>query len=361
MARIRALVVDDSSLVRKLVSEILSADPDIEVVGTAMDPYVARDKIVALDPDVITLDLEMPRMDGLTFLRVLMKHHPIPVVVMSSLTRTGSSQVLEALQSGAVEVIGKPGSSFSVADSSELVEKVKAAAQSRYRRRRTGDSGGVAVPASTAATGVDVPRAGGRGHSPDRALVLMGASTGGTEALKEVLTRLPTGLPGICVVQHIPGYFSGAFAERLNQLSAMEVREARSGDRVTPGLALVAPGGRHMVVRWAGTGHVVELNDGPPVHHQRPAVDVLFDSAVKAGSGASVLALLLTGMGADGAAGMLRLREAGAWTVAQDEASCVVFGMPREAIRMGAAREVVGLDRMAARVIRFGSQMSEAR
>lgn len=361
MAKIRALVVDDSSLVRKLVSEILSADPDIEVVGTAMDPYVARDKIVALDPDVITLDLEMPRMDGLTFLRVLMKHHPIPVVVMSSLTRAGSGQALEALQSGAVEVIGKPGSSFSVGDSAELVTKVKAAAQSRYRRRRAVEAGSVAIPATVGVGGAEVPRAGGRGLSPDRAMVLMGASTGGTEALKEVLTRLPTGLPGICVVQHIPGYFSGAFAERLNQLSAIEVREAQSGDRVRSGLALVAPGGRHMVVRWTGTGHVVELNEGPAVHHQRPAVDVLFDSVVKAGSGASVLALLLTGMGADGAAGMLRLREAGAWTVAQDEASCVVFGMPREAIRMGAAREVMGLERMAARVIRFGAQVGEGR
>lgn len=372
MSRIRTLIVDDSALVRKVVSESLARDPEIEVVGTAVDPYVARDKILALDPDVVTLDIEMPRMDGLTFLKLIMKHRPMPVVIMSSLTAAGSCKALEALQCGAVEVVGKPSGAYSAVEGGELASKIKAAAHSRYRRRRNPEPA-EAVPVTEANLAPPAPRASapvvmaprpkppltvhGRRYA-SRALVLIGASTGGTEALKTVLTGLRADLPGICIVQHIPAYFSAAFAERLNQLCELEVREARRGDTVQPGLALVAPGGQHMLLRWSGSGYTVDLNVGPPVHHQRPAVDVLFDSAVKAGAGRGVLSMVMTGMGSDGAAGQLRLREAGAETVAQDEQSCVVFGMPREAIRLGAAREVLGLDRFAARIERYGDSVA---
>lgn len=362
MARIRTLIVDDSALVRRAVADILARDPDIEVVGSAVDPYVARDKILALDPDVITLDIEMPRMDGLTFLKAIMRHRPMPVVVMSSLTCEGSAKALEALQAGAVEVIGKPGSAYSVASAAELIAKIKAAAHSRYRR------GAAPVAAHSVSAGTPEPfaeshanaagfenaeetRRHGRPAGSRRCeLILMGASTGGTEALKLILTRLGDNLPGICVVQHIPAYFSKAFADRLNQLSAMEVREARDGDEVRPGLALIAPGGRHLILRRGPSRYFVELNDGTTVHHQRPSVDVLFGSAAAAGAAPSCLAVLLTGMGADGAAGMLRLRQGGARTIAQDERSCVVYGMPREAVRLGAAQEVLPLDRIPARI-----------
>lgn len=381
MPRIRTLIVDDSALVRTMLADSLGRDPAIEVVGTAVDPYAARDKILALDPDVITLDIEMPRMDGLTFLKRIMQHRPMPVVIMSSLTQSGSAQALEALQAGAVEVVAKPGNAYTVADTAELIAKIKAAAISRHRRSIPSSPPHPTPPpahssTSAAADPAPVPHAPPPSHVPvsaapvapesgrprrtypPRALILMGASTGGTEALKSILTRLPSDLPGICVVQHIPAYFSAAFAERLNQLCALEVREARDGDRIEPGLVLVAPGGRHLLVRWVGSHYIAHLSDGPTVHHQRPAVDVLFDSALKAGAAPGALAVLLTGMGADGAAGMLRLKEAGARTLAQDEASCVVFGMPREAIRMGAADEVLPLDHFAARIDRHASSKS---
>ncbi|MBX3746068.1 MAG: chemotaxis response regulator protein-glutamate methylesterase [Verrucomicrobiae bacterium] len=381
MSRIRTLIVDDSALVRTMLADNLGRDPDIEVVGTAVDPYAARDKILALDPDVITLDIEMPRMDGLTFLKRIMQHRPMPVVIMSSLTQSGSSQALEALQAGAVDVVAKPGNAYTVADTAELVAKIKAAALSRHRRRSQPPQPAAPTPAPVSplpanpvavpvpapipsprhpAVGIPpVPESGRPPRTyPPRTLILMGASTGGTEALKSILTRLPSDLPGICVVQHIPAYFSAAFAERLNQLCTLEVREAQDGDRIQPGRVLVAPGGRHLLVRWVGSHYVAFLSDGPTVHHQRPAVDVLFDSALKAGAAPDALAVLLTGMGADGAAGMLRLKQAGTRTLAQDEATCVVFGMPREAIRMGAADEILPLDHFAARIDRHASTKS---
>jgi two-component system, chemotaxis family, protein-glutamate methylesterase/glutaminase len=370
MPRIRILVVDDSALVRKAITECLAGDPDIEVVGTAIDPYVARHKIAALDPDVLTLDLEMPRMDGLTFLKLIMTHRPMPVIVISSLSTTASNKALEALQAGAVDVLAKPRSAFSSVNGSELAAKIKAAAYSRYRRRPGGTAqpGIIPMPGSSLVAPTpprlapDVPhrpapRSDGRARVYDpRQIILMGASTGGTEALKAILTRLSGDLPGICIVQHIPGGFSRAFAERLDQLCSFEVREAQHRDVLRPGLALVAPGGEHLLVRWSGNGYWVELSAGPSVHHQRPAVDVLFNSAVQSGVGRGSLALILTGMGTDGAAGLLQLRTAGAHTIAQDENSCVVFGMPREAIRMGAACEVLSLDRMAARMERHATE-----
>ena len=340
---IKVLVVDDSALARRIITQSLQGYAEIEVVGTAMDPYVARDRILELNPDVLTLDIEMPRMDGITFLKVLMKHRPMPVIIMSSLTQAGSQLALEALQAGAVDVMEKPGgSSTAYSDGSRLAEKIRAAASARIRTR--GEE--AAVRPRT-----DLTRAATPARScSQRKVILLGASTGGTEALKTILTSASGDLPGICIVQHIPAYFSKAFADRLNQICPMEVREARSSDVVQQGLALVAPGGFHMLLKWRGTHYVVELNEGPPVHHQRPAVDILFDSAIKAGAGPHAVAALLTGMGADGAAGLRRLREAGAMTIAQNEETCVVFGMPREAIRLEAARYVMPLDQIGPRL-----------
>ncbi len=377
--RIRLLIVDDSALVRKVLADSLAHDHEIEVVGTAIDPYVARDKIASLKPDVLTLDIEMPRMDGLTFLKLLMKHHPIPVIIISSLTTEGSQKALEALQAGAVDVLAKPSGSYSAyQDGFKLAEKIKAAAQAKIRPSaiKSAPIPAASKPSATVPKAplnqplkplVTKPGSGSRPPEilkpaavnarqyPSRQIILMGASTGGTEALKEVLMGLSDDLPGICIVQHIPAYFSLAFANRLNEICAMEVREAKRGDIVRPGLALIAPGGFHMVLRWQVNHYLVELNEGPPVHHQRPAVDVLFNSAAMIGAGPHSLSVLLTGMGADGAAGMYKLRQAGSSTIAQNEETCVVFGMPREAIRMGAAQQVVGLPFIGSKIEQYAN------
>jgi two-component system chemotaxis response regulator CheB len=335
--KIRVLIVDDSAVVRKLASEALSADPAIEVVGTAVDPYVARDRIRELSPDVLTLDLEMPRMDGLTFLRLLMESRPLPVIVMSSLSQRGSDYALEALRLGAVDFLGKPNGSFSFGDlGTQLIAKVKAAAAARVRPSR---------PLAAAPVRPATPPA--RRNFHPRALILLGASTGGTEALREVLTNLPGSLPGIAIVQHIPATFSKAFADRLGTLCAFQVREAIDGDRITPGLALIAPGGFHMMLQWSGDHHRVRITGGPPIWHQRPAVDLLFKSAADCGAAPHAIAGILTGMGKDGAEGLLRLREKGAVTFAQDEASSVVYGMPKAAWECGAAQHQFSLERVA--------------
>jgi len=348
---IRVLIVDDSALVRKILSEQLSKHADIEVVGTAIDPYVAREKIVRLRPDVVTLDVEMPRMDGLSFLAKLMRHFPLPVVVVSSLTPRDSDNAVRALALGAVDVIAKPGSAMSTQGIAEdLVRAVRVAARARVRHAPAADA---PVPATAAAT------APGGGYVAPPAVLLdtthkvlaIGASTGGTQAIEHVLRALPANAPGIVIVQHMPEHFTAAFAKRLNGLCAMEVREARDGDAVVPGVALVAPGGKHMVLHLSGARYFARIKDGPPVHHQRPAVDVLFQSVARH-AGRNAIGVILTGMGADGAKGMLAMREAGAHTIAQDEETCVVFGMPREAIRMGAATEVVGLPQVAPTVLR---------
>lgn len=339
----RVLVVDDSALARRVITESLAPFPDIEVVATAMDPYAARDKILELNPDVVTLDIEMPRMDGITFLKLVMKHKPRPVIIMSSLTTSGSRAALEALHAGAVDVMDKPSGSFSAhANGAVLAEKIRAAARARVR---VGASG--ADQSRPKATSAELAAAG---RMQARSLILLGASTGGTEALKEVLTSMRGDLPCICIVQHIPAYFSKAFADRLNQLCRMEVREAVQGDRTRPGLALVAPGGSHMLLEWERTHYVVRLSLGPPVHHQRPAVDILFDSAVKAGAGPHSCAAVLTGMGSDGARGLLHLRQGGARTIAQNEETCVVYGMPREAVSMGAAQHILPLSQIGPRL-----------
>jgi two-component system chemotaxis response regulator CheB len=337
--RIRVLVVDDSAVVRKLVTEALHADPEIEVVGTAIDPYVARDKIKQLEPDVLTLDLEMPRMDGLTFLRILMEQHPMPVVIMSSLSQRGSDYALEALRLGACDVLGKPAGSYSFGDlGPQLIARIKAAATAKPGRiaRASNIS---PLPASRIP-----PR---RAAISARQVILLGASTGGTEALRAVLTRLPAGLPGMAIVQHIPPVFSKAFATRLNSECAFEVREAVDGDRLVPGVALIAPGNFHLMLQWAGDHYRARVAGGPQVWHQRPAVDVLFKSAADCGAAPHAVAGVLTGMGKDGAEGLLKLRELGAATFAQDEASCVVYGMPRAAWENGGAQRQISLDRIA--------------
>ncbi|SMC19443.1 two-component system, chemotaxis family, response regulator CheB [Desulfacinum hydrothermale DSM 13146] len=345
MDPIRVLVVDDSAIVRKIFTQELGKHPDIQVVGTAPDPYVARDKIAKLRPDVITLDVEMPRMDGLTFLKKLMKYHPTPTIIVSSLTPRNSEMALEALEYGAVEVLAKPGGSFTVGDMSvQLVEKIRAAARVRdlgSRRPGPSDSSeGAKGRPSLALT------------RTTQKVIALGASTGGTEALKYVLMQMPPNSPGIVVVQHMPPKFTAVFAKRLDGCCQIEVREAKDGDTVRPGLALIAPGNFHMVFKRSGARYYVEVKDGPLVCHQRPAVDVLFHSVARY-AGANAVGVIMTGMGRDGAKGLLEMRKAGARTIAQDEASCVVFGMPKEAIKMGAAEVVVPLDDIPETVCRI--------
>jgi two-component system, chemotaxis family, protein-glutamate methylesterase/glutaminase len=350
--KIRVLIVDDSAVVRKLASEALSLDPEIEVVGTAVDPYVARDRLKELNPDVITLDLEMPRMDGLTFLRLLMERRPMPVIVMSSLTQRGSDYALEALRLGAVDFLGKPSGSYSFGElGPQLVAKVKAAAGARVRAAPAGEATKPTPIATRPSTpSLSRPPSAPRVHHP-RSVILLGASTGGTEALREILTRLPADLPGIAIVQHIPATFSKAFADRLNTLCALEVREAVDGDRLTPGVALIAPGGFHLLLQWSGGAYRVRVALGPPVWHQRPAIDLLFKSAADCGAGPHAIAGILTGMGKDGAEGLLRLREKGAVTFSQDETSCVVYGMPKAAWECGASKLQLPLDRIAVHLV----------
>jgi two-component system chemotaxis response regulator CheB len=334
--KIRVLVVDDSAIVRKILTEALSGQPDLEVVGTAPDPYIARDKILSLQPDVMTLDIEMPRMDGLTFLKKLMHFRPMPVIVISSLTQASCQTAMQALSLGAVEVLAKPGGPYSVGELRlELASKIRAAASSRVRQVAQ------SAPAASAAPATPPPRLAASRWTPST-VIAIGASTGGTEAIADILPRLPQGVPGIVITQHIPAGFSRAFATRLNQMCAFEVKEAEDGDTLRPGRALVAPGDLHMLLRKTGDGYRVAVKTGPRVCYQRPSVDVMFSSVAES-AGAHAVGVLLTGMGSDGAQGLLKMRQAGARTIAQDESTCVVFGMPREAIRAGAAGRVVAL------------------
>ncbi|MFP4250543.1 MAG: chemotaxis response regulator protein-glutamate methylesterase [Armatimonadota bacterium] len=339
---IRVLVVDDSAVVRAVLTEELSRAPDIEVIAAATDPYVARDKIVALRPDVLTLDIEMPRMDGLTFLGKLMRHQPMPVVVVSSVSPEGSEAAIRALELGAVDVVSKPGSAFTVGDiCARLRGSIRTAAAARvHLRHGEPDAEPGASPAPA------IPRVVRTTHS----VIAIGASTGGTTAIREVLTGLPRTTPGTVVVQHMPEHFTAAFAKRLDEQCAMQVREARDGDAIVPGVALIAPGNRHMVVQRSGARYRVGLRDSPPVHYQRPSVDVLFHSAARH-CGRNCLAVILTGMGSDGAAGMLALRKAGAPTIGQDEKTCVVYGMPRAAAEAGAVEQVAPLNEIPRRII----------
>lgn len=338
--RIRVLVVDDSALVRKVVTDALAADPEIEVVGTAADPFAARDKIQQLNPDVLTLDLEMPRMDGLTFLKIVMEQRPLPVIIMSSLSQRGSGYALEALRLGAFDVLAKPRGSHSFGElGPQLIARIKATRGARVIAK---NGRGSHPPWAK-------PRTPARSNSArhPRELILLGASTGGTEALRQILSRLPAGLPPIAIVQHIPPVFSKAFADHLRQICAFEVREAVDGERLQPGTALVAPGNFHLLVQWRHDHYRARVVSGPAVWHQRPAVDLLFKSAADCGTAPHVVAGVLTGMGRDGAEGLLRLRERGATTFAQDEATSVVYGMPRVAWETGAAQRQLRLEEIA--------------
>jgi two-component system chemotaxis response regulator CheB len=335
---IRVLIVDDSAFVRRVLSDALSRHADIAVVGTATDPYMARELIVRLRPDVVTLDVEMPRMDGLSFLAKLMRHFPLPVVVVSSRAARDRATAVRALALGAVEVIAKPGSSLATQRLGEELARAVRTAAAACVGRREGPPAAAAAPPPVL-------------HGATHDILAIGASTGGTQAIECVLRGLPADAPGTVIVQHMPAYFTGAFAQRLDGVCPMTVREACDGDAVVPGVALVAPGGRHLVLQRAGARYQVRVKDGPPVHHQRPAVDVLFQSVARQ-AGHRAVGVLLTGMGADGAKGLLAMKSAGAHTIAQDERSCVVFGMPREAIRLEAHCEVVALPDVARQVLR---------
>lgn len=341
--KIKVLIVDDSAMVRGTLSKELAMDPQLEVIGAAPDPYVARDKIVELQPDVITLDIEMPRMDGLTFLKKLMHYHPIPVIVVSSLAGAGGKYALEALESGAVDVMCKPSSAYSVGDLSiQLADKIKAAAKAKPSKGPLPARQEVAAKAFQKASGRQLP-------------VLIGASTGGTQALQSVLMAMPEDAPPIAIVQHMPEHFTALFAERLDSLCAIRVKEAEDGDKLLPGLALVAPGDKHMLIRSSGPGsYSVCVKDGPLVSRHRPSVNALFKSAVRHGCSKCV-AVIMTGMGDDGAEGMKELHDAGALTIAQDESSCIVYGMPKEAVALGAADFIEGLEAIPRKIIELAN------
>ncbi|MDR1166534.1 MAG: chemotaxis response regulator protein-glutamate methylesterase [Deltaproteobacteria bacterium] len=329
---VKVLIVDDSAIVRKIFTEQLGQAKDIDVVGNAPDPYVARDMIVKLKPDVITLDIEMPRMDGITFLKKIMAHHPMPVIIVSSLTPKGSAMAMEALESGAVEVLAKPGGSFTVGEmGAQLAEKIRAASKARVLKRAPQD-------------GSMATRRGAITQTTNK-VIAIGSSTGGTEALKDILTRLPPDTPGIVIAQHMPANFTKAFADRMNGICRINIKEGAENDSVLPGTCLIAPGNFHMLLRRSGARYFVQVKTGPMVHHQRPAVDPLFKSVAKY-AGANAVGVVLTGMGSDGADGIKIMKEAGAKTLAQDEASCVVFGMPKEAIKTGCVDKVVSLRNM---------------
>jgi len=343
---IKVLVVDDSAVVRKILSHQLNQHYGIEVVGTAPDPYVARDKIVALEPDVLTLDVEMPRMDGLTFLKKLMQYRPLPVIVLSSLAPKGSRVALEALAAGAVDVVCKPGTSYSVSDAcTELVEKIKIASRARVDKmvRLVQPEGEQAVRLSMTET--------------THKVFAIGASTGGVQALMTVLTAFPPNAPGTLVVQHMPANFTKSFAERLNENCAVTVTEARDGDHVVPGRVLLAPGGMHMLLQRSGANYYVCIKDGPLVCHQKPSVEVMFNSVAKY-AGANAVGAILTGMGKDGALGLLNMRKNGARTIAQDEESSIVYGMPREAAEQNAAEKILPLSDIAKKMIEMAEKRS---
>jgi two-component system, chemotaxis family, protein-glutamate methylesterase/glutaminase len=347
---IKVLVVDDSALVRKLLTAMLSRSPDIEVVGTASDPYAARERIKKLNPDVITLDVEMPRMDGITFLENLMRLRPMPVVMVSSLTQRGADVTLRALELGAIDFVAKPRVDIAgtLADyEEELIAKVRVAAEARVLPRTA------PLPRKTDerhSTSAVVPILNVRSmlRTTDR-IIAIGASTGGTEAIREVLSEMPPDAPAIVISQHIPAAFSKAFAERMNRSSAMAVCEAQDGQQILPGHAYIAPGDRHLLVERDGTRYLCRLSNGPHVNRHRPSVDVMFRSVAQ-NVGPSAVGVLLTGMGDDGARGLKEMMEAGAGTIAQDEDSSVVWGMPGSAVKLGAATHVLPLQRVGAQV-----------
>ncbi|MES5098550.1 chemotaxis response regulator protein-glutamate methylesterase [Agrobacterium sp. BA1120] len=351
----RVLIVDDSASVRQTLTAVLEADPAIEVIGAASDPYMAAKKIQEDLPDVITLDVEMPRMDGITFLRKIMSQHPIPVVMCSSLTEAGSETLLQALEAGAVDIILKPriGAADHLAESAlRICEVVKSAAHARVTGVKAARSAAASGPqAKLTADAVLPPPPSGRAMARTTEMVVcVGASTGGTEALREMLEKLPANSPGMVIVQHMPEKFTAAFARRLNTLCEVEIKEAEDGDPVLRGHVLIAPGDKHMLLERQGARYYVSVRNGPLVSRHRPSVDVLFRSAARS-AGSNAMGVIMTGMGDDGARGMLEMHQAGAFTVAQDEASSVVFGMPKEAIAHGGVDKTVPLDHIAREIL----------
>ncbi len=355
--KVRVLIIDDSASVRQTLTAVLQQDPDIEVMGAASDPFMAARKIAEDIPDVITLDVEMPRMDGITFLRKLMAQHPIPVVMCSSLTETGSETLLQALEAGAVDIILKPkiGAADHLAESGMRIrEVVKSAAQARVsgvRRSSARSAGETSNPNARFTADAMLPPPTGRAMAKTTEMVVcVGASTGGTEALREMLEALPANAPGIVIVQHMPEKFTAAFAKRLNSLCEVEVKEAVDGDPVLRGHVLIAPGDQHMLLERQGARYYVSVKTGPLVSRHRPSVDVLFRSAARAAAG-NAMGVIMTGMGDDGARGLEEMKQAGAFTVAQDEATSIVFGMPKEAIARGGVDRVVPLDQIAREIL----------
>jgi two-component system chemotaxis response regulator CheB len=354
MEKIKVLIVDDSAVVRQALEQTLSSDSEIEVIGSASDPYVAAKKMQLVEPDVITLDVEMPRMDGITFLQKLMAQHPIPVVICSSLAEKGSETGIKALESGAVDIIHKPqlGTKQFLEESRILIcDVVKAAAQTKTRKRQTPAKR--LQPAKKLTADAMLARSNSRAMvQTTEKIVVVGASTGGTEALRVFLEGLPSDSPGIVIVQHMPENFTKAFANRLDSLCQVSVKEAANNDTVVRGRVLIAPGNRHVMLKRSGARYYVEVKEGPLVSRHRPSVDVLFRSASRY-AGKNACGVIMTGMGDDGAKGLLEMKESGASTIAQDEASCVVFGMPNEAIKLGAAEKVLPLNGIANEVIRL--------
>ena len=351
------MVVDDSAVVRQIAKETLGHDPNIEVIGVASDPLFALERMKQIWPDVIVLDIEMPRMDGLTFLRKIMAEHPTPVVICSTLTEKGAQTTLEALSAGAVSIITKPKiglKQFLMDAQSDIVGAVKAAAQANLRRITAGAALASPPPKLSADAMLAAKAAATTSmYTTTDRVVAIGTSTGGTQALEAVLTRLPAVCPGIVIVQHMPEKFTAMFAERLDGICQLTVKEAQNGDRVRTGLALIAPGGKHMMLRRSGAQYYVEVADGPLVNRHKPSVDVLFRSVAQV-AGKNALGIIMTGMGDDGARGLKEMHDAGAQTVAEDESTCVVFGMPKEAIKLGGADKVTPLHKIPEEIIAYG-------
>lgn len=343
--KVKVLIIDDSAVMRKFLSDVLSKSPQIEVIGTALDAAFAAKKINTLNPDVVTLDIEMPGVDGLTFLQKLMIANPVPVIMVSTLTARGTAEAIKALELGAIDVIAKPQlDSLAKADdfARELIEKVLAAGGSKVQLKKRPP----ARPDTDVKYSADVILSKAERvnkNKPSQKVIAIGASTGGTEVIDQILVSLPTGTPGIIITQHMPEKFTEAFANRVNSKSRLLVKEAKNGDRLLTDVALVAPGGKHMLLKSDRSGYWVEINDGQPVNRHKPSVDVMFRS-VSQYAGDSAVGIICTGMGNDGAAGLLEMKEAGAYTIAQDEESCVVFGMPKEAIKLGAADRITNIE-----------------
>lgn len=353
--KIKVFVVDDSAIIRKLLTKIISSDSGLEVSGTAPDPFIARDKIVKLKPDVLTLDVEMPKMDGITFLGKIMRHYPIPSIIFSSLTPKGCDTAIKAMELGAIDVMLKPSLDLATGINDmaiELIDKIKAASKVNMTSLKAANS---ATPIhKISAAKVQVVDNTAMMDTTYKILAI-GASTGGTDALRRVLMAMPRNSPGILIVQHMPEHFTKAFAARLSSLCKIDVAEAKSNDTVRPGLALLAPGSHHMVLKRSGARYFVDINDGPLVNRHRPSVDVLFESVAKV-AGKNAVGAIMTGMGGDGAKGTLAMKQAGAKTIAQNEQTSVVFGMPKEAIKLNAVDKVVPLDKVAATALTFVSQ-----